>query len=96
MFLGELRTGLLLGLALAAPVVPTISYLFDDFRLAAAVGLAICCAGTTATAVGFAFPLLLARCDRDPALGSGPLATVVQDVLSLLAYFLAVRLLLAE
>lgn len=92
--LSELRTGFLLGLALAAPVLPIVGYLFDDFRLAAAVALAICCAGTTATAVGFAFPLLLAHYDRDPALGSGPLATVVQDVLSLLAYFFAVQLLL--
>jgi magnesium transporter len=90
-FCGELRTGVLLGLTLATPVVPAIYYLFGDLRLGLAVGAAILCAGTLATGIGFAFPLLLARCNRDPALGSGPLATVVQDVLSLVAHFLAIR-----
>jgi magnesium transporter len=94
LFLGELRTGFVLGFALAAPVFPAVTWAFGDYRLGAAVSLAILFAGTVAAAVGFAFPLLLARCERDPALGSGPLATVVQDVLSLVAYFLAVRLLL--
>jgi magnesium transporter len=90
-FLSELRTGLLLGLALALPVLPAIGWAYGDFRLAAAVALAILFAGTLATAIGFLFPLLLARCNRDPALGSGPLATIVQDVLSLMAYFMAVE-----
>jgi magnesium transporter len=34
-----------------------------------------------------ALPYGLARLGRDPAFGSGPLATVVQDLLSILAYF---------
>ena len=34
-----------------------------------------------------ALPYLLARFGRDPAFGSGPLATVVQDLLSIVAYF---------
>ena len=33
-------------------------------------------------------PWLMSRLGRDPAFGSGPLATVIQDVLSLLLYFL--------
>ena len=40
-----------------------------------------------ATAVAMALPYLLARFGRDPAFGSGPLATVVQDLLSIVAYF---------
>jgi magnesium transporter len=35
-----------------------------------------------------ALPSLLQRLGRDPAFGSGPLATVVQDLLSLVIYFL--------
>jgi magnesium transporter len=34
-----------------------------------------------------ALPYALARFGRDPAFGSGPLATVMQDLLSILAYF---------
>jgi magnesium transporter len=32
-------------------------------------------------------PFLLQRLGRDPAFGSGPLATVVQDLLSIAIYF---------
>jgi magnesium transporter len=94
MFADEMRTGFWLGLALALPVFPAVWLLLGDHRLAAAVALAIVSAGTVATALGFAFPFVLSRLGKDPALGSGPLATVVQDVLSLIAYFGAVRLFL--
>jgi magnesium transporter len=32
-------------------------------------------------------PYFFARLGKDPAFGSGPLATVVQDLLSILVYF---------
>jgi magnesium transporter len=40
-----------------------------------------------ATTIGLLFPWLLHRMGQDPAFGSGPVATIVQDVLSLLIYF---------
>jgi magnesium transporter len=42
--------------------------------------------------VVLALPWLLARFGSDPAYGSGPLATIVQDVLSVLIYFGSVSL----
>ena len=33
------------------------------------------------------FPWILARAGRDPAFGSGPVATIIQDIASLLIYF---------
>ena len=88
------HTGFLLGLALGVPVLPAVWWIFGDLRRAVAVSTALVAAGTAAAAVGFSFPLLLSRLGKDPALGSGPLATVVQDVLSLVTYFAAVQLLL--
>jgi magnesium transporter len=38
---------------------------------------------------------VLSKVGRDPAYGSGPLATIIQDVLTLLIYFAAVTLVLA-
>jgi magnesium transporter len=90
-FWKELGTGLLLGSILALLVLPAIWVTFGDLRLAVSVALATLTAGTVAAVVGFAFPLALFRLGWDPALGSGPLATVVQDVLSLLAYFYSVQ-----
>jgi magnesium transporter len=83
---GELRTGLLIGGVVSAVVFPAVLLGFGDARLALAVAVAVLVAGTVATSVGLLFPWLLQRFGVDPAFGSGPLATVVQDVLSLLVY----------
>jgi len=40
-----------------------------------------------------ALPALFQRLGRDPAFGSGPLATVLQDLLSIVIYFGFVTLL---
>jgi magnesium transporter len=65
-----------------------------DARLALAVALALVVAGGLATAIGLTLPWLLERLGRDPAYGSGPLATIIQDVLSLAVYFLTVVLIM--
>jgi magnesium transporter len=88
---GELRTGMLIGAALGLISFAPIWLAFGDPRLAGAVASAIFAAGTVAAGMGLLLPWLLARSGRDPALGSGPLATVIQDVLSLLVYFGVVK-----
>lgn len=84
---GELRTGLLMGLVLAALAFGPVALVFGDLRLAAAIALSLAGASAVATVLGLLLPLLLSRAGADPAYGSGPLATIVQDVLSLLIYF---------
>jgi magnesium transporter len=84
---GEMRTGLLIGLVLGAASLPLVWLAFGDIRLAVAVSLSIVAAGTLATTVGLLLPWLLEKLGRDPAFGSGPIATIIQDVLSLLIYF---------
>ena len=88
---GELRTGMLLGAVLGLLSFLPVWLVFGDPRLAAAVGTAIFGAGTVAASLGMLLPWWLARSGRDPALGSGPAATVIQDVISLLVYFAVVR-----
>lgn len=87
---GELRTGALIGLVLALLAFPMVWLVFGEFRLAAAVTLALAGASMLASVLGLLLPWLLARFGSDPAYGSGPLATIVQDVLSLLIYFACV------
>ena len=53
-----------------------------------AVALAIFAACATASLVALALPWVLNRLGIDPAFGSGPLATVVQDLLSIVIYLL--------
>lgn len=83
----ELRTGLLIGVVLALLAFPMVWLVFGEPRLAAAVTLALAGASIVASVLGLLLPWLLARFGTDPAYGSGPLATIVQDVLSLLIYF---------
>ena len=87
----ELRTGMLIGAALGLTALPLILFTFGDVRLAAAVSTSIFVAGSMASAIGIALPLLLARKGLDPAYGAGPVGTVIQDVLSILVYFGVLR-----
>jgi magnesium transporter len=89
---GEAAAGSLIGLVLAACVFLGVAAAFQDIRLAAAVALAILAAGTIAATVGLTLPWVLSRWGLDPAFGSGPLATIIQDVLSILIYLGAVAL----
>jgi len=89
---GELRTGMAIGASLGLISFLPIWAAFGDVRLAGAVATAVFAAGTMAAALGLLLPWWLARLGRDPALGSGPIATVIQDILSLLVYFAVVRM----
>lgn len=51
------------------------------------MALALFGACSTATLVAIALPASLRRLGFDPAFGSGPLATVVQDLVSIVIYF---------
>ena len=90
----ELATGSLIGLALGAIVLAPIWWVFGDAWLALAVALAVLGAGTVSAVTGLALPWGFQRLGFDPALGSGPICTILQDVLSLLIYFAMVTWLL--
>jgi magnesium transporter len=82
----EIVTGLLVGLAIAALFLPVALWQWD-YDVAVAAALALLAACSMATLVAMLLPWLLSRAGKDPAFGSGPLATVVQDLSSILIYF---------
>jgi magnesium transporter len=83
----ESLTGVAMGLLLGLVTFPTIWLVLGSVDLALAVALALFAACGVATVVAMGLPWLMYRSGRDPAYGSGPLSTVVQDLLSLLIYF---------
>lgn len=93
LLLGELSTGLVMGLALALLAATFTALVFADVKLMLAVAISIVAACSLATTIGLFLPWVFARTGWDPALASGPIATIVQDVLSLLIYFGTVSLL---
>lgn len=83
----ELLTGLLIGVTLSTVLFPYLLWTQGDAEVAITVSLAVLTSCSIATLVAMGLPSLLHRFGRDPAFGTGPLATVLQDLLSLLAYF---------
>lgn len=92
MVVRELITGVLLGALLAALAWPIIMLVWHAPAVALAVSVALWAASSIATLVAMALPWVISRMDRDPAFGSGPLATVVQDILSVVIYFVTATL----
>lgn len=87
LLVAEVATGALIGLPLALLAFLGIWLFFQDFRLAIGVAVALFAASTIASVLGLLLPWLLARLGTDPAFGSGPVATVIQDVLTIAIYF---------
>jgi magnesium transporter len=86
----ELLTGAVIGVALALVALPVLYWRWGQGWVAVGVSLALCAACSTATVAAMALPWVFDVCDVDPAFGSGPLATVIQDLLSIVMYFVIV------
>jgi magnesium transporter len=82
----EALTGLIIGTVVAALFVPLGLLVFDDPQILLAVGLALFLSCAIASVVAMALPYIISRLGRDPAYGSGPLSTVIQDLLTILCY----------
>jgi magnesium transporter len=83
----ELLSGLLMGLVLSSVFFPMAFFRWGDSEVAIAVSLSLFVACSVATLIAMALPWAIQRFGKDPAFGSGPLATVIQDLLSILTYF---------
>ena len=84
----ELVTGALLGAAIGVVFFPFALIGWGDFDVAVAIALALFVTCSTASIVAMALPWTLQRLGRDPAFGSGPVATIIQDLLSIAVYLL--------
>ena len=84
---GEIATGGMIGLALGLIAFLGVWLVFSEIAIALGVGLALFAAGTLASTIGLLLPWALSRLDIDPAFGSGPVGTIIQDVLTILVYF---------
>jgi magnesium transporter len=86
--------GLLIGLSLGAMSTLVLWIGGSGRSVAAVVGATVVVTALVATQVASLLPWCLARLGADPALASGPGATVVQDLLSVASYlFIASALL---
>jgi magnesium transporter len=85
-FWRELFTGCLVGLILALITFPLVAWRWSQVDVALAISVAIFSACSIASGVAMAMPWLLRSLRQDPAFAAGPLATVIQDLLSVVVY----------
>jgi magnesium transporter len=84
----ELATGVITGGLIGITFYVFARAIWGNDDVAAVVALSIALSCSIATVVAMALPGILTRLGADPAYGSGPLATVIQDLLSITVYFL--------
>jgi magnesium transporter len=84
----EVTVGFMLGLLLGAMGGIGALLISGNGQVALVVGASLVAASTLATTVAALIPILFKAMGKDPALGSGPIATALQDVLSIVIYFL--------
>jgi len=65
------------------------TYWLKSSAIGLTIGLTMLINLTLAPVLAVLIPSILYKRYADPALGSGPVATIIQDLISLLVYFLA-------
>ena len=90
----EIVTGGMIGLALAVITFFGIWLILGNMLVGLGVAISLLVAGTLASSIGLLLPWMLSRANIDPAFGSGPVATIIQDVLTILIYFAVMTALL--
>lgn len=90
----ELIIGLAIGVSLGLISFVLVFVAFGNGALSLAVALAVVGGGAISAMVGFGLPWVFKHFGSDPALGSGPICTIIQDVASLSIYFVLVSVLI--
>ncbi len=95
LFAAEFATGLIVGIVLSSLALPLVWLTFGSPMLALAVAIALFFATAVATGLGVLLPWTFDRLGFDPALSSGPIATVFQDSSTLIIYLATATVLMS-
>jgi magnesium transporter len=82
----EIASGIAIGVLVGLVFFVFALTAWGDSSVATAVALALVASCSIASLVALALPAVLRYFGQDPAFGAGPLATVVQDLLSVAVY----------
>ena len=92
--LKETLVGFGLGIISGAILGAIAAYWLGSFTIGFTIGFTMLINLTIAPALAIFVPRVLYKRHADPALGAGPLATIIQDLISLVVYFVVVSFLL--
>jgi magnesium transporter len=82
----EIATGSVIGAGLALVAAPLMLWRWGATDITLIMTLALVSTCSVASAVAIILPWTIDKLGSDPAFGSGPLATVIQDLLSIVIY----------
>ena len=86
--------GLGLGIIAGTLVGIVAAYWLKSYHIGLTIGLTMLINLTLAPVLAVIIPSILYKRRSDPALGSGPVATIIQDLISLLVYFLVASIII--
>jgi len=93
-FLKEIKVGFSIALILGV-LLSFISYLWFGLpEIGIILGVSLFFTIITAFLLGLLVPYFLQKLKKDPAIASGPIGTIIRDILSLIFYFSIASLLL--
>ena len=90
----ELAIGAILGSALGILAGIFAYFLSQSTLIGVVVGLSLFLSMTVATGLACVTPIILKALKQDPAVGSGPFTTALQDLVSLAVYFIVATIIL--
>lgn len=85
--LKEVKVSVLIALILGILLGGSVAFWLDPFYIGVILGVSLFLTVFTVFLLGIYVPYVLQKLGKDPALGSGPLGTIIRDILSLLIYF---------
>jgi magnesium transporter len=86
-FFREFKTSIILALILGFLLGLISVLLFSSLQVGAILAVSLFLTVISASLIAVLIPWLLQKLKKDPAIGSGPFATIIRDVLSLIIYF---------
>lgn len=92
--LRQMTIVIVLGIAVGLIVSLVNFFLLNDLALVLVIGISLCLSIFTSIFTGLLIPYLFTKAHFDPANASGPIATIIQDLVSVVVYFEIAHLLL--
>lgn len=87
-FFRESLIGFSLGLISGLVMFMVVLFWMESILIATTVALTMLINLTIAPVLAILIPSLISKENMDPALGAGPISTIIQDMISILVYFL--------
>ncbi|KKQ97625.1 MAG: Magnesium transporter [Candidatus Woesebacteria bacterium GW2011_GWB1_39_12] len=82
----EIKVIILLALSLSLAIY-LFTFVWLDMKIAVIVSVSMFLGMLSSAVIGTLIPWVLERLGKDPAIGSGPFTTIIQDLLSIVIYF---------